>query len=43
MRPCFDLILLTEDLPDEVVEHPHIEMLTRAAIDLNMLANVSPC
>ncbi|KAJ7792279.1 isoprenoid synthase domain-containing protein [Mycena leptocephala] len=28
-----------EDLPDEVVEHPHIQKLALAAIDLNILVN----
>jgi hypothetical protein len=40
IRPSFDFILLTEDLPDEVVEHPHIQKLALAAIDLNILVNV---
>ncbi|KAJ7843021.1 hypothetical protein B0H13DRAFT_2364962 [Mycena leptocephala] len=41
IRPSFDFILLTEDLSDEVVEHPHIQKLALAAIDLNILVNQS--
>ncbi|KAJ7290091.1 terpenoid synthase [Mycena rebaudengoi] len=39
VRPSFDFFLLTDDLPDSVVDHPHIERLTCGAIDMTILAN----
>ncbi|KAJ6490976.1 terpenoid synthase [Mycena sanguinolenta] len=39
VRPSFDFFLLTDDLPDSVVDHPHIERLARGAIDMTILAN----
>ncbi|KAJ6564020.1 terpenoid synthase [Mycena capillaripes] len=39
VRPSFDFFLLTDDLPDSVVEHPHIERLAIGAIDMTILAN----
>ncbi|KAJ6563922.1 terpenoid synthase [Mycena capillaripes] len=39
VRPWFDFFLLTDDLPDSVVEHPHIERLAIGAIDMTILAN----
>lgn len=39
VRPSFDFFLLSEDLPDSVIEHPHIERLVLGAIDMTILAN----
>jgi hypothetical protein len=42
VRPSFAFFLFTDDLPDSVVDHPHIEKLACGAIDMTILANVSP-
>ncbi|KAF7372984.1 Terpene cyclase [Mycena sanguinolenta] len=39
VRPSFDFFLLTDDLPDSAVDHPHIERLACGAIDMTILAN----
>ncbi|KAJ6571005.1 terpenoid synthase [Mycena vulgaris] len=39
VRTSFDFFLLTDDVPDTVLEHPHIERLACAAIDMTILAN----
>ncbi|KAJ6545150.1 terpenoid synthase, partial [Mycena capillaripes] len=39
VRLSFEFFLLTEDLPDSVVDHPHIEKLTSSTIDMTILAN----
>lgn len=40
VRPSFDFFLLTDDLPDSVVDHPHIERLACGAIEMTIFANV---
>jgi Delta6-protoilludene synthase len=40
-RPAFNLFLLPEDIPDEVLESPLIGKLAIDAIDMILLANVS--
>ncbi|KAJ7249055.1 hypothetical protein C8J57DRAFT_1522123 [Mycena rebaudengoi] len=32
VRPSFDLFLLTDDLPDSVVDHPHIETYRKSVL-----------
>lgn len=41
VRPSFDFFLLSEDLPDSVLAHPHIERLVICGTDLILLENVS--
>ena len=40
-KPCFDMFLLTHDVPEEVMSHPHIKRLTDGGMDLVALGNVS--
>ncbi len=42
VRPSFDFFVLSDDLPNEVLEHPRVEALIRGAIDMSILSNVSP-
>ncbi|KAF5335276.1 hypothetical protein D9758_016241 [Tetrapyrgos nigripes] len=39
VRPSFDYFLLPDDIPDEALEHPQIEKLAIASIDMTILAN----
>lgn len=40
VRPSWDYYLLSSDIPDEAIAHPHVERLAIAAIDMTILANV---
>ncbi|KAJ6495953.1 isoprenoid synthase domain-containing protein [Mycena vulgaris] len=42
IRSIPDFFLMTDDVPDSVVDNPHIERLACAAIDMTILANVRP-
>ncbi|KAF9031643.1 terpenoid synthase [Hymenopellis radicata] len=39
VRPSFDFFVLSDDLPNEVLEHPRVEALIRGAIDMSILSN----
>lgn len=41
-RPSFNILEMDMDLPDEVIEHPTIKEMELLAIDLTIIANVSP-
>ncbi|KAF9460417.1 terpenoid synthase [Collybia nuda] len=39
VHPSFDYYLLRDDLPDECVNHPDVQRLASAAVDMTILAN----
>lgn len=40
VHPSYDYYLLQDDIPDEYVDHPDVQRLAVAAVDMTILANV---
>lgn len=42
VHPSYDYFLMNEDIPDECIDHPHVQKLACAGVDMTILANVCP-